>query len=189
MKLLQVNEEHMHRAEPTAEARAMPVFAEIIKRDRGSKGDHDGRYKQHACRELAWIYHMVDFDSPYFNLEEEERDMQLREDLFEEPWQPDDVVLQAYHKYKSLRVTPSMKLLDAANEAVGKLEEYLRTINLDEKDDKTGKPIYSAKDLVSNLEKLGKVVDGLQELKKQVEKEQQESGQAYGGIEVNEFSR
>lgn len=189
MKLLQINEDHMHRAEPTAEARAMPVFAEIIKRDRGSKGDHDGRYKQHACRELAWIYHMVDFDSPYFNMSEEERDYQIRQDLFEETWEPDETVLKALETYKKIRRTPSMKLLEAANSAVGKLEEYLRDIDLTETDPTNGKPIYSAKDLVSNLEKLGKVVDGLSELKKQVEKEQAASSKTYGDMELNEFNR
>lgn len=188
MDLLKVNEEHMHRAEPTATARTLKPYADIVRRDRGSSGDSSGRFKQRATQELAYIYHMADFNSPYFKVPEEERAEQLIRDIFgEEDWEPDELVKHGLALYKKLQTTPSMKLLDAANQSVGKLETYLR--NVDFSEDSEGRPKYSPKDLISSLEKLGKVVDGLSELKKQVQKEQQKDKEAYGGVELNEFNK
>lgn len=180
----------MHRAEPTAEARAIKVFADIVRRDKGSPGDSSGRYKQRATQELAWIYHMADFNSPYYRqLSEEEREVEVTNAIFEdEDWQPDELVRRGLATYKKMHQTPSMKLLDAANEAVGKLESYLRSVNFEDTDN-NGKPLYSPKDLIMNLEKMGKVVDGLADLKKRVEKEQQAASENWGGIELNKYSR
>lgn len=189
MKLLEVNEEMMHRAVPSPEARAIKVFAEIVRRDRGSTGDASGRYKQRATQELAWIYHMADFQSPFFNTRDEERQVEVTKEIFgEEEWTPDELVLQGLQTYKKIHQTPSMKLLEAAHEAVSKLEQYLRDVDFTETTE-GNKLKYSPKDLISNLEKLGKVVDGLSELRKRVEKEQQADTQNWGGVELNEFNR
>ena len=72
-------------------------------------------------------------------------------------------VLGAIDKYKELSETSAVKLLKAARSSVSKLEQYFRTIDLNLLDDH-GKPIYHAKDLITNLEKMGKVVNGLEEL-------------------------
>ena len=70
---------------------------------------------------------------------------------------------------------------------VTKLEKYFRTIDLTTLDDR-GKPIYTAKDLIGNLEKMGKVVDGLTRLEEIVKKEEQAANSNRGGIEVNKYS-
>ena len=189
LTLLQPHPERIDRAEPAAEARYIRVFNEIVRRDRGSKGDAQGRFKQQACRELSFIYHMGDYRSPYFNVASpEERQKKIIEDVFPEPWQPDDLVLEGLETYKGLLQTPSMRLLEAANEAVSKLESYLRSVEFESLDE-SGKLVYSPKDLIHNLEKLAKVVDGLSELKKQVEKERLQNDQTYGGYDLNEFNR
>ena len=54
--------------------------------------------------------------------------------------------------------------------------------------DDNGKPIYHAKDLINNLEKMGKVVDGLTRLEEIVKKEEQAANTNRGGIEVNKYS-
>ncbi len=38
----------------------IPIFTKILRRDKGSDGDHDGRKKRQAFREFAYIYHMAD---------------------------------------------------------------------------------------------------------------------------------
>lgn len=188
MNLLDVNEEQMHRAVPSPEARAIKIFADIVRRDRGSAGDASGRFKQRATQELAWIYHMADFKSPFFNTPEEDRQAVVTKEIFGgEDWAPDELVNEGLAFYRRVHQTPSMKLLEAANSAIGELESYLRGINFEDTVD--GKMKYSPKDLIYNLEKLGKVVDGLADLRKRVEKEQQADTQNWGGVEINEFNR
>ena len=81
-----------------------------------------------------------------------------------------------------------LKLLKAAKESVKKLETYFRTVDLTLVDD-NGRPIFHAKDLVNNLEKMGKVVDGLSRLEDIVKKEEQANNPTRGGVEVNKYSQ
>ena len=83
--------------------------------------------------------------------------------------------------------TSAVRLLRAARESVIKLEKYFRDIDLTLVDD-NGRPIFHAKDLISNLEKMGKVVDGLRNLEEIVKKEEQAANTNRGGIEVNKYS-
>ena len=78
-------------------------------------------------------------------------------------------------------------LLKAARESIVKLEKYFRFVDLHAMDDR-GKPIYTAKDLINNLEKMGRVVDGLTRLEDIVKKEEQAANTNRGGIEVNKYS-
>ena len=78
-------------------------------------------------------------------------------------------------------------MLKAARESIIKLEKYFRDIDLHLMDD-NGRPIFHAKDLISNLEKMGKVVDGLTRLEEIVKKEEQAANTNRGGIEVNKYS-
>ena len=94
---------------------------------------------------------------------------------------------KACTKYEKLIETSAVKLLKAANESVVKLEKYFRDVDLTLVDD-NGRPIFHAKDLINNLEKMGKVVDGLTRLEEIVKKEEQASNTNRGGIEVNKYS-
>ena len=62
-----------------------------------------------------------------------------------------------------------------------------RFVDLHAMDDR-GKPIYTAKDLISNLEKMGKVVDGLTKLEEIVKREEQAANTNRGGVEVNKYN-
>jgi len=55
--------------------------------------------------------------------------------------------------------------------------------------DDNNRPIFHAKDLVNNLEKMGKVVDGLTRLEDIVKKEEQANNPTRGGVEVNKYSQ
>ena len=102
-------------------------------------------------------------------------------------FKPSAEVLAACEKYDKLIETSAVRLLRAARESVIKLEKYFRDIDLTLVDD-NGIPIFHAKDLISNLEKMGKVVDGLRNLEEIVKKEEQAANTNRGGIEVNKYS-
>jgi uncharacterized Ntn-hydrolase superfamily protein len=95
--------------------------------------------------------------------------------------------MAACAKYDKLIETSAVRLLKAAKESIMKLERYFRTIDLTLLDDRD-KPIYSAKDLISNLEKMGKVVDGLTKLEEIVQREEQAANSNRGGVEVNKYN-
>ena len=91
-------------------------------------------------------------------------------------------------KYKELTETSAVKLLKAARASVTKLEKYFRDIDLTLMDD-NGRLMFSAKDLVQNLSKMGDVINGLSKLEEQVKKEEQVNSVNRGGVITNKYSQ
>tara|TARA_R110002012_G_scaffold1863_11_gene9026 strand:- start:8546 stop:9058 length:513 start_codon:yes stop_codon:yes gene_type:complete len=144
-------------------------------------------FKNLDNKALAYVYFMVDYKSPYAVYEWEERKDQVKNSIFDKKWTADKKVEAACIKYSELTETSAVKLLKAAKDSVVKLEKYFRDIDLTLLDD-NGKPIYHAKDLINNLEKMGKVVEGLTRLEDLVRKEEQANNSNRGGVEVNKYS-
>tara|TARA_R100000808_G_C2030009_1_gene74268 strand:+ start:16 stop:537 length:522 start_codon:yes stop_codon:yes gene_type:complete len=139
--------------------------------------------------ELAFVYFMVDHRSPFAVYDWEQRLDEVKNSIFGEKskFKPSAKVFGACDKYEKLIETSAVRLLKAAKESVVKLERYFRDIDLTLVDD-NGRPIFHAKDLINNLEKMGKVVDGLTRLEEIVKKEEQAANTNRGGIEVNKYS-
>lgn len=135
--------------------------------------------------ELAFVYFFTDHTSPYAAYEDSERLIKLEEEL---NVKPNPKILGAITKYKELSETSAVKLLKAARASVTKLERYFKNVDLELVDD-NGKPIYHAKDLITNLANMGKVVAGLDELEELVQKQQQKDNPNRGGIVTNKYSQ
>ena len=146
-------------------------------------------FKGLKTEELAFVYFMMDHRSPFAVYEWKQRIIEVKNSIFGEKnkFKPSSKVLVACDKYEQLIETSAVRLLKAANESVVKLEKYFRDIDLTLVDD-NGRPIFHAKDLINNLEKMGKVVDGLTRLEDIVKKEEQAANTNRGGIEVNKYS-
>jgi len=146
-------------------------------------------FKGLKTEELAFVYFMMDHRSPFAVYEWKQRIIEVKNSIFGEKnkFKPSSKVLVACDKYEQLIETSAVRLLKAANESVVKLEKYFRDIDLTLVDD-NGRPIFHAKDLINNLEKMGKVVDGLTRLEDIVKKEEQAANTNRGGVEVNKYS-
>ncbi len=146
-------------------------------------------FKKLKVEELAFVYFMIDHRSPFAVYDWEQRLNEVKNSIFEKEskFKISPQVYKACTKYEKLIETSAVKLLKAANESVVKLEKYFRDVDLTLVDD-NGRPIFHAKDLINNLEKMGKVVDGLTRLEEIVKKEEQASNTNRGGIEVNKYS-
>ena len=146
-------------------------------------------FKELKPKELAFVYFTTDHKSPFSVYEWEQRIIEVKNSIFgkKNNFKPSAEVLAACEKYDKLIETSAVRLLRAARESVIKLEKYFRDIDLTLVDD-NGRPIFHAKDLISNLEKMGKVVDGLTRLEDIVRKEEQAANTNRGGIEVNKYS-
>ena len=146
-------------------------------------------FKNLKVDEVSFVYFMVDHRSPFAVYEWEQRTIEVKNSIFGEKSKfiPSKKIHIACKKYEKLIETSAVRLLKAAKESIVKLEKYFRTIDLQMLDD-NGKPIYHAKDLINNLEKMGKVVDGLTRLEEIVKKEEQAANTNRGGVEVNKYS-
>ena len=126
-------------------------------------------FKVLSTQELAYVYYMCDHKSPFAVYDEERRDEEVSKSIFKK-------------KYK---VSSKMK---AARASVTKLEKYFRNIDLTMMDD-NGRLMFSAKDLVQNLSKMGDVINGLSKLEEQVKKEEQVNNTNRGGVITNKYSQ
>lgn len=158
-------------------------FKELVKRKKLIEGDKRGDKKLRNIRELAYIYHLCSHKSPYAQFDESIREKEVIDAIFrDEEWKPDEVVLAAKKKYIELNKTHSLLILESAYEAVHKLIKYFKEVNL------VGEESESAKDLISNLANVGKVVEGLDKLKEQVEKDMAGNNKNRKAVITNEFS-
>tara|TARA_R110002051_G_scaffold307513_1_gene378589 strand:- start:1654 stop:2199 length:546 start_codon:yes stop_codon:yes gene_type:complete len=172
-----------HLAMPSPYTLAIKEFKKLYKRDK-SKG------KETAIKELAYVYFKCNHNSPYAIYDGEERDVKIKDSIFgeESKWKADLFVVGACDRYTNLMDTHSILLLKSARRSIKKLEKYFDDIDLTIVDD-NGKPIYSAKDLVANLTKVGDVVQGLSKLEDIVKREEQEKASTRGGVEVNKYNK
>lgn len=166
---------------PSPEASQVGEFHNLIKRDR----THGKRV---ASKELAYIYYLCDWDSPYASYPEEIRAEKVIKDIFDEDWIPDEAVVKAVDKYKELTENEFKKMLSGARAGASKLTEYFETVDLNDVDEKSGKPIHTAKDLISNLAKVGEVMEGLEKLIEMVEKNEEKQNANRKGVETTKFN-
>jgi hypothetical protein len=140
---------------------SVPELKTIVGRDASET-------KETAKKELLYVYYMVDFRSPYKLYSQEKKDVALKGYADKK----DKDIQSAVDAYRDIRdsMYPSIGLLEDALYAVGKLREYFRDIDFKKKT-KTGAQVYTAKDLATNLEKLGKIIETIEILKEQADKD------------------
>ena len=164
------------------DAVAIPPFKELWERDK-SKNKHK------ATKELSYVYFVCDFKSPYAIYSEVERPSKVREDFIkDDKWKPDDMVKEAMRKYDIFQETYTMKFLKSARGLCEKLQKYFDEVDFAAFDDK-GKPIYSAKDAMANLEKVGKVIESLNQVEDKVKKEISDTAKIKGKKDIRSRER
>ena len=162
-------------------------FRRILQRDRGSRGDAQGRKKRQATKEFSFIYNYCDFASPYVEYEDEERFVAAAEGAglpqeFLETYESDKELQAAVSKYFALRETRSLKLVKAAYGVIDKVRQFYEDIDLTEKT-KNDMYVHKPKDIMTGLKDLGPTLKKLQELEQTVKKELAQSGRLRGGVE------
>ena len=145
-------------------------------------------FKALTVLELAYVYYMCDHRSPFAVYDEDKREEEVVQSVFKKKYTISSKMKAACIKYKELTETSAVKLLKSARASVTKLEKYFRDIDLTMMDD-NGRLMFSAKDLVQNLSKMGDVINGLSKLEEQVKKEEQVLNQNRGGVITNKYSQ
>lgn len=165
-------------------------FADVftLKFNTGQDGDKDGRKRFRAHKLFTYTYLMYDWQSPYSDYSDKERKEAALEDSELELKVLELEESQAlFNKYLELQDTRLTKLLKSAYRAADELRLYFTLVDLQERDVESGKPIFSAKDLMSNLATMAKTVESLQQLEHMVKKEQEQTKSLRGGGEAGMF--
>lgn len=118
---------------------------------------------------IAYIYHLCDYQSPYAIYSEDIRKSKVDEDVLDGKLSKKDEALlnNAINMYKKLTTTESLLLIESARRAVRKLQDYFDNIDLNMSED----PGKDAKNLVSALQSVGKLIGNLDEWEEIIKKE------------------
>lgn len=164
----------------TPEFLAVPQNKVIWNRDK-TKG------KSKAMDELSYVVFLCDntVKNPYRGYSEELRAEVLQLEFLKDK-EPDDAIKKAVKAMEGMMETTSSRLLKSAKVAADKLGNYFENIDFSQLDD-NGKPVYSARELASNLSAVGNIVKSLKVLEDQVRKEQLDSNITRGGFEIGDF--
>ncbi len=158
------------------EALLLKPFKQIYQRDRSQN-------KNKALMELGFIYFFCDPRSDYQYITDEEdrlEEIKTGEGLPTD-WEPDKAVYEAMTFYNSFKPTSAL-LLDDTRVAIDKLRTLLRTIDLEEKDDK-GKPIYTLNTITATIKQVPSLIKDLNEAEKAINKEIFENNKVRGAQE------
>lgn len=165
-------------------------FAVLWANDRNkTKNDPKGIKKSRAYRELIYIWLMCDWASPYSDYAEQERHQECLKDasLTDKEWNDPDF-RAACRKYRELQNSSrSLKLIKSAQGVVDKITDYFDTLDLQERDEVTGKPIFKTKDIMTELSNVSDVIEQLKTLEILYKKEQESSSGLMGDVETGAF--
>lgn len=108
-------------------------FKRILQRDKGSKGDIEGKRKAQAQREFTFIYHLCDYESKFWNFSQDDwlyeaaRNAELGEDF---NYTKDEDIVAAVKRYRELQESPALKLLVEAKEGLHTAHKVIRKIRV-----------------------------------------------------------
>lgn len=138
------------------------------------------KVKTDATNKIKYIWFYSDFDSPYFMHPEKERHNMIVDDVIKDKsFKTDKTIQKAIEKYTELHLTPAMRMLDAANSVIFKMESYFRTVDFNKEDD----PEKIQKMMIA----MPKTVSALNEAKKQCMTESLSGSKVRGNADIGMF--
>jgi hypothetical protein len=174
---------------PTAEARTIKEFNEIIKRLQRVDGDADGRKKTRNIQELAYIHYSCVYDSRFKLLSKEDRDLAIKKLIgLPDNWQPDSLVLQAMVVYRDLQWTESIDLVHEIQRSIAALTSFSRSAN-DQLPSLTIVNAKEVKEYMDILDRIPSTVDKLKKAKELLHTEQEAISKGIKGRKINKFER
>lgn len=148
------------------------------------KEDKTGEERLIALKVFKYLYLIDDIDSPYREKTEEEKREYALVDCDLSIHDLDNPIIQnAITKYFILTNTRLSKLLKAAERSIDELTLHFNTVDYTTINDITGKPNFAAKDGITNVSNLDKVVDNLKKLQIRVDEERKSESAMRGGVE------
>ena len=149
-------------------------FRALMDVDRNkSNTDKTGKKRERAYREFTFLYLFFDWESPYFQYSEREKynEAKLDADLNDLEME-DEVFKTACRKYDVMQNSSRIgKLLKSSYNTIDKITHYLDTLDLNERDPVTGKPVFKTKDVIAEIGSASKLIEAIKTLEIQFKKE------------------
>lgn len=164
MKLFDLEKDELPKL--STEARTIKEFKTLILKDK-SKG------KEKALKELAFIYFYCTWDSRFDMYKDGSKE---KEDAIKKcvdlpkDWKVNEHVQAAIDRYKNMITTPSSKLVSKAKVAIEKLEDFIDTVDLNERTKSDGL-VFSPLDLQKVIMSMTPTIEALQKADDLVRKE------------------
>lgn len=124
-----------------------------------------------ANLELSFIYYMTDERSDFMHiLDTDERIEEVKKFIgLPEEWNGSTkLMVRACHYYQKASETTSTKLLQSTRLVLQKISEFLDNINMNERDDRTNKPIHDIGKITGAVEKIPKLIKAINQIEKEV---------------------
>ena len=137
--------------------------------------------KSIAVNTLAFIYYMADERSDFIHILDDE---QRAEEIMKFLHLPSGFsgrtkeVIRAIHYYRQLEETTSTRLLQSTRLVLQKISEFLDNINMNERDERTNKPIHDISKITASVEKIPKLIRAINEIEREVIKEKELKAQS-----------
>lgn len=168
---------------PNTETLLIPPFKEIWERDKSKD-------KGQAIKEFTFVELMSSKKktNPYAGYSDEIRFEKLKEYLFEEDWEQDNLIEEALIKIKEFQkeASPTYSYYLSVLEAAEKMKTFFKTFNINERNDK-GIPIYKPGDITRALNDTDKVLQNINSMKEKVEQELFEQTKTKSNKQINPF--
>ena len=174
------------KVSPHTETLLIFPFKEIWERDESPN-------KENAMEEFAYIEFVSSMkkSNPYAGYEEVQKREKVKEHIItRNEWEPDTLVEEAIVKCKSFQheASPTYSYYMAAKLGANKMQTFFNTFDMNEKNERSGNPIYKPKDITQALNDTAKVLENLNTMKEKVEQELFESTRMKGQKEISPFA-
>lgn len=168
----------------TADLVLIDEFKALLDIERNKcKEDPTGLEHLRADREFTYIYLAIAWKSPYANYSEQERHQAALKDghITEEEWN-DSTFRAACRKYRALQESNRyVRLLQSAEMVTDKIIDYFNNVDLEERDDQTGKYVNKVSDIQKAMKEAADQIETLKQIEALVKKEITERSQIRGG--------
>lgn len=171
---------------PKAETLLIPPFKEIWARDLSTE-------KENAIQEFAYIEFMTSMlkSNPYREYPEEKKDVIIRKDIITQiDWNPDNLLKEGMDYIINLQKEGSITYTYwmSNKNAIEKMIHFFNNFDIDERNFKTGNPVYKPKDITSTVTDAEKILTALNALKVKVDEEVYESSRSRADKVVSPFA-
>jgi hypothetical protein len=170
---------------PNTETLLVSPFKEIWERDKSLD-------KEKAIQEFAYIEFSTSMlkSNPYREYTEDRKDEILKKDIIKNPkYKPDPLVVQGITKLKEFQTEGSLTYTYwlANKRAIEKVITFFNDFDINERNFKTGLPIYKPKDVTSSLADAEKSLNTINNLKSKVDEELYEKSKNKSDKEISVF--
>lgn len=149
--------------------------------------------KEVAIQELTYIEFITSMlkSNPYREYPTEKKDTILKKEIMlDENWQPDELVVEGIKKIEELQkegsITYSYWMSNKV--AIEKMIDFFNNFDIDERNFKSGMPIYKPKDITSAVADAEKTLTTLNALKSKVDEEVFEISKTRSDKQISPFA-